>query len=51
MRDLVVDLTGDFTRARAMVLGETLAVPRSGGRGRFTLPRLGAYEVVALEGR
>ncbi len=51
MRDLAVDLAGDFTRAQAMGLGETLAVARSGGRGRFTLPRLGAYEVVVLEPR
>jgi hypothetical protein len=34
-----------------MVLGEALAVTRSGERGTFTLPRLGAYEVVALERR
>jgi hypothetical protein len=32
-----------------MVLGEALEVARSGGRTRFTLPRLGAYEVVVLE--
>jgi hypothetical protein len=51
MRDVAVDLAGDFARARAMVLGETLALTRAGGRGRFTLPRLGAYEVVVLEGR
>jgi len=51
MRDLAVDLAGDFARARAVGLGETLAVARSGGRSRFTLPRLGAYEVVVLEPR
>jgi hypothetical protein len=51
MRDLEVDFAGEFARARAVGLGETLAVARSGGRSRFTLPRLGAYEVVVLEGR
>jgi hypothetical protein len=51
MRDVSIDVAGDFTRARAMVLGEALAVTRSCGRGSFTLPRLGAYEVVALERR
>jgi hypothetical protein len=49
MRDVSIDLAGDFTRARAAVAGETLTVTRSGGRGRFTLPRLEAYEVVVLE--
>ena len=51
MRDLVVDIAGDFARARAMVLAETWAVARAGGRSRFTLPRLEAYEVMALEPR
>jgi len=51
MRDVAIDLAGDFTRARAMRLGEALAVTRSGGRSRFTLPRLGAYEVVVLGAR
>jgi hypothetical protein len=49
MRDVSIDLAGDFTRARAAVARETLAVTRSLGRGRFTLPKLGAYEVVVLE--
>jgi hypothetical protein len=51
MRDVAIDLAGDFTRARAMRLGEARAVTRSGGRSRFTLPRLGAYEVVVLGAR
>jgi len=51
MRDISIDLAGDFARARALVLGETLAVARTGERGRFALPRLGAYEVVVLEPR
>ena len=49
LRELALDLAGDFTRARAAGLGATLAVTRSGGRTRFDLPRLGAYEVVVLE--
>jgi hypothetical protein len=49
MRDVSIDLALDFTRARAAVSAETLAVTRSGGRGRFTPPRLEAYEVVVLE--
>ena len=51
MREIGIDLAGDVARAQAMVSGETLAVTRSGGRSRFTLPRLGAYEVVVLEPR
>jgi hypothetical protein len=51
MRDLAVELAGDFARARAMVFGQTLPLARSAGRTRFTLPRLGAYEVVVLEPR
>ena len=51
MHDLVVDLAGDFARARAVGLGESLAVAREGGRSRFALPRLGAYEVVVLDPR
>lgn len=49
MREVALDLDGDFARARAMVLGETLPVTRAGGRVRFVLPRLGAYEVVVLD--
>jgi hypothetical protein len=49
MRDISIDLALDFSRARAATSGETLAVTRSAGRGRFTLPILGAYEVVVLE--
>ena len=51
MRDVAVELAEGFDRARAVASGETLRVVRSGAFGRFTLPRLGAYEVVVLEGR
>jgi hypothetical protein len=50
MRDVAIDLAGDFTQARAMVLDRPLPVTRSGGRTRFDLPTLGAYEVVVLDG-
>jgi hypothetical protein len=49
MREISIDLAGDFVRARATVLGQALPGSRSGGRTRITLPRLGAYEVVVLE--
>ncbi len=51
MRDVSIDLAGEFGSARAMMLGQALPVTRPGGRTRFTLPRLGAYEVVVLESR
>jgi hypothetical protein len=50
MRDVAIDLAGEFTQARAVALGRALAVTTSGGRTRFTLPALGAYEVVVLSG-
>ncbi|MEO7346284.1 MAG: alpha-amylase family protein [Opitutaceae bacterium] len=52
MRDIAVELdaaAGNFTRARAMKLGESLRFRTASGRRAFTLPRLGAYEVVVLE--
>jgi hypothetical protein len=51
MRDVEVELAEGFDRARAVASGEALRVVRSGAYGRFTLPRLGAYEVVVLESR
>jgi hypothetical protein len=48
---LDVELAEDFGRARAMVSGKKLPVKRAGAYGRFSLPKLGAYEVVALEPR
>lgn len=49
MRDLTVSLSVPFARARAVKLGETLPVISQDARRSFTLPRLGAYEVVVLE--
>ena len=49
MRDIPVQLAGEFTRARAMVAGESLPITREGRYGRVTLPRLGPYEVVVLD--
>jgi hypothetical protein len=51
MRDIPVELVEAFTRARAMVFGASVPVARDGRYGRFTLPRLGAYEVVVLDER
>ena len=48
MRDITVELAATFTRARATVLDEELAVTGEGRHRTFTLPRLGAYEVVVL---
>jgi hypothetical protein len=53
MRDISIDLGIDpgaaFTTARAMVADQALPVTRTGDRGRFVLPSLGAYEVVVLD--
>ncbi len=49
MRDILVNVTGEFRDARAVRLGRSLPVARAGGRTRFTLPELEGYEVVVLE--
>lgn len=57
MRDISIDLASlglggaGFTTARAMVAGQPLPITRTGagGRGRFVLPSLGAYEVIVLD--
>jgi hypothetical protein len=49
MRDISIDLGAEFTTARAMVADQPLPVTRAGGRGRFVLPSLGAYEVIVLD--
>lgn len=51
MRDIAVEVAEHFGRARAMVSGRKLRLTRSGVYDRFTLPNLGAYEVVVLEPR
>ncbi|MPY86561.1 MAG: hypothetical protein GEU99_01410 [Luteitalea sp.] len=49
MRDITVEAAQDFTRATAVGLDQELPVTRVNGSSRFTLPRLGAYEVVVLQ--
>ena len=48
MRDITVELAATFTRARATVLDEELAVTGEGRHRTFILPRLEAYEVVVI---
>ncbi len=48
-RDIEVQVSADFARARSAVLGAQLQVTRQERYGKFTLPRLGAYDVVVLE--
>lgn len=54
MRDISIDLASiglgaGLAPARAMVAEQRLPVTRTGDRGRFLLPTLGAYEVVVLD--
>jgi len=49
MRDLRVELAGEFNRARSASLERALPVTRAGRYGVFTLPKLDAYDVVILE--
>jgi hypothetical protein len=49
MRDITVEVAGEFGSARAIRAGESLTVEQTGGATKFTLPRLEAYEVVVLE--
>ncbi len=49
MRDITLDLAGDFTRARSAKLNHQLSVTKSGGRSRVALPKLGDYDVVVLD--
>jgi hypothetical protein len=49
MRDISVSLDKSFTRARVVKANATLPIGNQNGRSTFTLPRLGAYEVVVLE--
>ncbi len=49
MRDITVELALSFRRATAVGLDRQLRVTAAGPRHKFTLPRLDAYEVVALE--
>lgn len=49
MRDITVELDEPFTRAQAKRLNQPLRLTREGAKVKFTLPQLGAYEVVVLE--
>ena len=49
MRNIEVQLTGEFRKARSVRLGASLPVRRAGRYGEFTLPELAAYDVVVLE--
>ncbi len=49
MRDIRVEIAGEFTKAHSARLGRTLPLSRSGAYAGFTLPELGAYDVVVLE--
>ena len=49
MRDISVELACPIRRATALRLDQELPVTPVGPQRRFTLPRLGAYEVVVLD--
>lgn len=49
MRDIRIELAGQFSSARSMALGQTLALTRGARSSRFSLPKLEAYDVVVLE--
>jgi hypothetical protein len=49
LRDIRIELAGDFTRAKAMGAGMGLQVTGEGRYRAFTLPILKAYEVVVVE--
>jgi hypothetical protein len=49
MRDVAVEIKGNFQHARAIRLSRALSLTRAGDYMRFSLPRLGAYDVVVLE--
>jgi hypothetical protein len=49
MREIRVELPGKMRRVRAAALGRDLPVTSAGGASVVTLPRLDAYEVLAIE--
>ena len=49
MREIALELTGQWKTARAVGIGKDLAIIQAGRSTRFLLPRLGAYEVIILE--
>lgn len=49
VRDIRVEVAGEFRSATARVAGRKLPVRREGRYAVFSVPQLGAYEVVVLE--
>ena len=49
MRDIRIELPRAVRRARAVSLGRELQVSSTNGVSSFTLPTLGAYEVIVIE--
>ena len=49
LRDVRIELTGNFRHARAVALNQRLPVAVDGSRRIFTLPLVKAYEVIILE--
>lgn len=49
MRDIEIQLEGNFRRARSAKLDKDLPLASAGGYRQFQLPSLGAYDVVILE--
>ena len=49
IRDIRIDLARDVRRAHAVALDRDLPIERNGQRRSFTVPRLGAYEVIVIE--
>jgi hypothetical protein len=49
LRDLRIELSGDFRQARAIALNRSLPLSKGQPDQSFTLPHLKAYEVIVLE--
>jgi Hypothetical glycosyl hydrolase 6 len=49
MHDVRIQIAGEFTRATAVGLNRALTVSRDGRYRSFVLPRLKAYEVIAID--
>ncbi len=49
MRDIRVELVGNFRQARTVRSKGSVSLTRAGGRTAFTVPRLTDYELVVLE--
>ena len=49
MRELRLELAGEYTSARSAMLERALPLTRAGRYSAFSLPRLGAYDVVVVE--